>query len=113
MKPKPPVALERKGCLAMGILYDLPVPIIPGDPNGQFLLVRWLVTEHQKLQSGTPVAVIESKQGRYKILANGDGFFWNKFARLGQKLKSGDKIAVIGSEGEDVPYGKHYSLAEA
>ena len=51
--------------------------------------------------------------GRYKILANGDGFFWNKFARLGQKLKSGDKIAVIGSEGEDVPYGKPYSLAEA
>jgi len=64
------------------------------------------------VEPGTALAVIQTPAGLYRILANGPGFFSKQLVKEGAKLSVSDAIGVISANGEDIPYGKPYSLAE-
>lgn len=75
-------------------------------------LVKWRVDEHAELHAGTKLAVIETASGRFAILANGDGFLRRKLCAPGSELHVGSVIATVNADGENIPYGRPYSLAE-
>ena len=99
----------------MPFTYRVPVPpsLIEKLKAGDSLeLVRWLVEERMMVAAGTALALIQSPAGVYRVLANGPGFFSKKLIKEGEKLRASDAIGVISANGEDIPYGKPYALAE-
>jgi pyruvate/2-oxoglutarate dehydrogenase complex dihydrolipoamide acyltransferase (E2) component len=64
------------------------------------------------VSAGTAVAQIESAGKVWDVMANGDGFLWEKLVEPGQVLRGNEKIAMIAADGENVPYGRPYSSAQ-
>jgi pyruvate/2-oxoglutarate dehydrogenase complex dihydrolipoamide acyltransferase (E2) component len=95
----------------MGLIYDLP---LPNDTrlNGPCRIVKWHVKEWSKLNRGSIIATVQYGKTQYHVLANGPGFIYSLVVAKGAIAMPKDCIAKIASEGEDVPYGKPYSLLE-
>jgi hypothetical protein len=72
----------------------------------------WLLDIRGAVFPGTPVATVVVGQKVYRVLANGEGFLWTKLAQPGDRLKVGQSLGNIAADGENIPYGKPYSLAE-
>jgi pyruvate/2-oxoglutarate dehydrogenase complex dihydrolipoamide acyltransferase (E2) component len=47
-----------------------------------------------------------------RLKVNGKGFLRKTPFNPGTRVKIGDPIAIIGADGEDIPYGKDYSVLE-
>jgi len=75
-------------------------------------LVRWLVDEGAAVHRGSGIAIIEAPSGQYSVLANGDGLLRERHFPAGAEIGLSTPIAVIAADGENIPYGRPYSLAE-
>ena len=61
---------------------------------------------------GTPIAVIQNYCAVMTLKANGNGILKKTFFETGTSVKIGDPIAIIGSDGENIPYGKEPASIE-
>jgi hypothetical protein len=98
----------------MPFSYNLPMPALPADAvdsSEDVLFVKFLIEEHEWLQVGTPVAQVQSRSAIIRVDANGRGLLLSRVAKPDKSIKKGDTIATIGADGEEIPYGKPYSLA--
>jgi pyruvate dehydrogenase E2 component (dihydrolipoamide acetyltransferase) len=92
----------------MPFWYYFSVPKLPPDVAHQSNLVeirKYLATEGTRLDVGSPVALIENCWALMTLKANGKGVLRKTFFEPGTSVKIGDPIAVVGADGEDVPYG--------
>lgn len=99
----------------MPFWYYLTVPKLPPDVAHQSNLVEigeYLATEGTALDVGSPVALIENYWAFMKVTANGKGILRKTFFEPGTAVKIGDPIAVVGTDGEDLPYGKDSAVVE-
>jgi len=99
----------------MPFWYFFSVPKLEAEISEQSGIVQlksYLVREGDKVSIGTPVALIENHWAVLKLKANGDGIVRRTIFDPGTHVKVGDPIAVINTEGENIPYGKDYVLAE-
>lgn len=99
----------------MPFWYFFEVPKLESEVSeqgGVVQLKRYLVREGDAVTAGTPVALVENHWAVLKLKANGDGIVRRTIFEPGTHVKVGDPIAVIGADGENIPYEKDYVLAE-
>jgi pyruvate dehydrogenase E2 component (dihydrolipoamide acetyltransferase) len=99
----------------MPFWYFFPVPQIPADvahQSNQVELVKYLAKEGSKVKTGTPIAVVENWWAVFELRANSRGILKKTFFDPGTSISVGDPIAVIGADGEDIPYGQSYAVLE-
>jgi hypothetical protein len=96
----------------MPFWYDIPVPAVPVANPGTLRLLNWLVEEEEEFHAGTPLAILESSGERFAVLANGDGFIRDRLFPTGAELKAGIPMAIANADGESIPYGRPYSIAQ-
>jgi pyruvate/2-oxoglutarate dehydrogenase complex dihydrolipoamide acyltransferase (E2) component len=75
-------------------------------------LLKWLVKDAEEIHAGTPLAILETPAGQFAVLANGDGFIRERLFPAGTELRMGTPMATVNADGEKIPYGKPYSLAQ-
>ena len=61
---------------------------------------------------GTPVALVENYWARMRLKANSKGILQKTFFRPWTHVKIGDPIAIIGADGENLPYDRQSSTVE-
>jgi len=99
----------------MPFWYFFAVPQLPPEVSHQSNRVeikRYLLREKSRVQAGTPVALIENFWAVMTLKANGKGSLQKTFFEPGAIVGIGDPIAIIGADGEDIPYGKPLVLLE-
>ena|SRR5579864_3983833 len=99
----------------MPFWYFLPVPQIPLDfahQSNQVELVKYLAKEGGRVQRGTPIALVENWWAVFQLNANGQGILKKTFFDPGTSISVGDPIAIIGADGENIPYGQSYAVLE-
>ena len=77
-----------------------------------FRLAKWLVQEGEEIHPRTALAILEGPAGKFAVLANGNGFLRERLLAVGMELHAGAPIATVAADGDQIPYGKPYSLAE-
>jgi pyruvate/2-oxoglutarate dehydrogenase complex dihydrolipoamide acyltransferase (E2) component len=97
----------------MPFFYNLPIPVLEEPQPETARLTRWLVDEGTEVHRGTKVAILKTAGGYYAVVANGDGVLRTKLFPVGADIESFNAIAVISADGENVPYDRPCSLAEA
>jgi pyruvate/2-oxoglutarate dehydrogenase complex dihydrolipoamide acyltransferase (E2) component len=96
----------------MPFWYYIPIPALP-EPGAQVIrLVEWLVQDGEEFHAGTRLAIVETASRRFAVMANGDGFVREKLSPVGAELSLGTSIATADADGENIPYGRPYSIAE-
>jgi lactoylglutathione lyase len=99
----------------MPFWYFFPVPQIPADvahQSNQVELVEYPAKEGSTVNIGTPIALVENRWAVFQLNANGQGTLKKTFFDPGTSITVGDPLAVIGAEGENIPYGQSYALLE-
>jgi len=99
----------------MPFWYFFTVPRLPSEIADRSNVVRlreYLLSEGDPVSPGTPVAVIENRWATMRLNANGDGILRKTIFHPGTLVRINDPIAVIGSDGEKIPYDKEYSVLE-
>jgi pyruvate/2-oxoglutarate dehydrogenase complex dihydrolipoamide acyltransferase (E2) component len=99
----------------MSFWYYFPVPKLPPEISHQSNLVeirKYLVPEGSAVDVGTPIVVIENYWAVMTLKANGKGIVGKTFFERGTSVKVGDPIAIIGSDGENIPHGKELVSVE-
>ncbi len=64
------------------------------------------------MEVGTPLAIIENDWAVMRLSANGKGIVRKIFFSTHTHVNVGDPIAIIGTDGEEIPHSKGYSLLE-
>jgi len=95
----------------MPFTYELPIPKLDGASDRTIRLDKWLAREGDELHRGSAVAVITVSGARYEVRANGEGFLRERLVNNGDAISSSTVLAIIGADGENIPYGKPYSTA--
>jgi pyruvate/2-oxoglutarate dehydrogenase complex dihydrolipoamide acyltransferase (E2) component len=80
--------------------------------SGIVQLKSYLVGEGDSVTAGTPIALVENHWAVLKLKANGTGVLRKAIFEPGTYVKVGDPIAVIGADGDNIPYGKDYVVVE-
>ena len=99
----------------MPFWYFFTVPKLPLDVSHQSNMVevqKYLCKEGDAVEAGTPIADIENYWAVMRLKANGKGIVRKTFFSAGTSVRIGDPIAIIGADGEEIPYGKDYSILE-
>lgn len=99
----------------MPFWYFFKVPELPygvSERGGGIQLKGYLVSERDAVTVGTAIALVENHWAVLKLKANGDGIVKRLIFDAGAYVRIGDPIAVIGADGENIPYGKDYVLVE-
>jgi pyruvate/2-oxoglutarate dehydrogenase complex dihydrolipoamide acyltransferase (E2) component len=96
----------------MPFWYHVPIPTLPEPDPRLVRLVKWLVEDGAEVHPGTRLAIIEASTGSFVVLTNGAGFLREKLLPTGAELPPGTPIATINTDGEKIPYGRPYSIAE-
>lgn len=99
----------------MPFWYYFSVPKLPGEVAHQSNLVeikKYLTAEGSVVDVGSPIAVVENYWAVMILKANGKGILKKTFFDRGASVKVGDPIAIIGADGECIPYGKEYAVLE-
>lgn len=73
---------------------------------------NYLAVEGSAVDVGSPVAVVENYWAVTKLKANGKGIVKKTFFDPGTSVKIGDPIAIIGADGECIPYGQECAVLE-
>jgi pyruvate/2-oxoglutarate dehydrogenase complex dihydrolipoamide acyltransferase (E2) component len=73
-------------------------------------LVQYLAKEGSIVEIGTPIALVENKWALFHLNANGRGTLKKTFFDRRTSISVGDPVAVIGADGENIPYGQSYAL---
>jgi len=95
----------------MPFTYRFNLPSLP-EVEGTIVFQEWIAANRAHVLPGTPVALIAVSGKRYRILANGDAYLWEKLVKPGEALKPGHLLGNMAADGENIPYGKPHSLAE-
>lgn len=99
----------------MPFWYFFPVPPIPAEvahQSNQVELIKYLAKERSNVKKGTPIALVENWWAVFQLSANGQGVLKKTFFDPGTSIKVGDPIAIIGADGESIPYGQSYVVLE-
>lgn len=99
----------------MPFWYFFKIPKLPAEISHQSNRVEigeYLLKEGDPVKPGTPIAIVENYWARMRLKANGKGVLRRTFFRSGTTVHIGDPIAIIGADGDDIPYDKDYSLLE-
>ena len=99
----------------MPFWYFLTVPKLPTEVSHQSNTVeirKYLLKEGDPVDLGTPVALVENYWGRVRLRASSKGILQKTFFRPGTHVKIGDPIAIIGADGEELPYDRESSTVE-
>jgi len=96
----------------MPVWFYLPIPQLEVPQPVTVRVSEWLLDEGTAVHQGTKVVVIEIAAGRFAVSANGDGLLRKRLFPVGAEIESSLPISVIAADGESIPYGKPYSLAE-
>ena len=71
-----------------------------------------MAAEGSPVEDGSPVASVENYWAVMTLKANGKGVLRKTFFEPGTSVKIGDPIAIIGADGENIPYGKELARVE-
>ncbi|HXO96034.1 MAG TPA: biotin/lipoyl-containing protein [Chthoniobacterales bacterium] len=99
----------------MPFWYFFPVPKLPPEVSHQsnvFEIRKYLASEGSAVDVGTPIASVENYWAVVTLKSNGKGILMKTIFDRGTSVKIGDPIAVIGSDGENIPYGKEHASIE-
>jgi pyruvate/2-oxoglutarate dehydrogenase complex dihydrolipoamide acyltransferase (E2) component len=99
----------------MPFWYYFSVPKLPPDVSRQSNIVeirKYLAPEGSAIDVGTSIALVENYWAVMTLKANGKGILRKAIFEPGASVKVGDPIAVIGSEGENIPYEKESASVE-
>ena len=99
----------------MPFWYFFKVPELPSKiahQSNQVQIRKYLVREGAPVEIGTPVALVENWWAGMVLKANGKGLLTKRIFEPGTQVKVGDPIAVIGANGENIPYERDYVLLE-
>jgi pyruvate/2-oxoglutarate dehydrogenase complex dihydrolipoamide acyltransferase (E2) component len=96
----------------MPFWYHLPLPDLPNSDSGPVRLVEWLVDDGARVKVGTRVLAVQTPTDKFLVLANGEGVLSEKLFPVGSELPPGTPVAVVRADGEAIPYGGPYSVAE-
>ena len=96
----------------MPFWYHLPAPTIGDGQQGPLRIKKWLLENGAEVHKGTRILIVEAGSSDYAVSANGDGFLREKLFPAGAQIDPSSPIAVIAADGENIPYGRPYSLAE-
>ena len=99
----------------MPFWYFFPVPKLPPEVSHQSNVVeirKYLASEGTAVDVGTPIASVENYWAVVTLKSNGKGLLRKTIFDPGTSVKIGDPIAVIGSDGENIPYGKEQASVE-
>src|SRR4029077_17586886 len=99
----------------MPFWYFFPVPKLPPEISHQSDVVeirKYLASEGSAVDVGTPIAAVENFWAVVTLKSNGKGILRKTIFEPGTSVKIGDPIAVIGSDGENIPCEKEYASIE-
>jgi pyruvate/2-oxoglutarate dehydrogenase complex dihydrolipoamide acyltransferase (E2) component len=99
----------------MPFWYFFPVPKLPPEVSHQSNVVeirKYLASEGNAVDVGTPVVVVENYWAVMTLKANSKGILRKTFFERGTSVKIGDPIAIIGSDGENILDGKDLASVE-
>ena len=99
----------------MPFWYFLKVPQLPKEIAHQSNAVevsKYLRSEGDPVEAGTPIALLENYWAEMRPKANGNGFLQKTLFSPGTSVKIGDPIAIIGADGENLPYERPHSVLE-
>ena len=99
----------------MPFWYFFTVPKLPvevSDRSNRVEVREYLLKEGDLVAPGTAIAVVENRWATIRLKANGYGILQKTIFSPGTDVQINTPIAVIGADGENIPYGKDYSIAE-
>jgi pyruvate/2-oxoglutarate dehydrogenase complex dihydrolipoamide acyltransferase (E2) component len=99
----------------MPFWYFFTVPKLPvevSDRSNRVEVREYLLKEGDLVAPGAAVAIVENRWATIRLKANGYGILQKTIFSPGTDVQINDPIAVIGADGENIPYGKNYSIAE-
>jgi len=99
----------------MPFWYYFSVLRLPPEVAHQSNLVEirnYLAAEGSPVNVGSPIALVENYWAVMTLRANGKGILKKTFFDRGTSVKIGDPIAIIGADGECIPYGKEPAVLE-
>ena len=99
----------------MPFWYYFPVPKLPAEVAHQSNLVEisnYLAPEGSPVDVGSPITVVENYWAVMTLKANGKGILKKTFFDRVTSVKIGDPIAIIGADGECIPYGRELAVLE-
>jgi pyruvate/2-oxoglutarate dehydrogenase complex dihydrolipoamide acyltransferase (E2) component len=96
----------------MPFWYHFPIPSL-GDPQpARVRIKKWLLEVGAEVHKGTRIAVVEAGSSEFALSATGEGVLRERLFPTGAQIESSSPIAIIAADGENIPYGRPYSLAE-
>jgi pyruvate/2-oxoglutarate dehydrogenase complex dihydrolipoamide acyltransferase (E2) component len=99
----------------MPFWYYFSVPQLPPEVAHQsncVEIMRYVAVEGSVLDAGSPVAIVENYWAVMTLKANSKGILKKTFFDPGTSVKIGDPIAIVGADGESLPYGRESVLVE-
>ena len=86
--------------------YFVKVPKLPqsiSHQNRMVELVEYAVEEHDKLDAGQPVAIVQNRWARMVLKSVGAGYVSKVFFQRGTLINEGDPLAIIVCDPEEGP----------
>jgi pyruvate dehydrogenase E2 component (dihydrolipoamide acetyltransferase) len=83
----------------MAVLIDMPKL---SDTMEEGVIAKWNVKEGDKVNSGDIIAEVETDKATMDVEVYDSGIILKIFAKEGEAVKLGGKMAIIGDEGEDI-----------
>jgi len=83
----------------MAVLIDMPKL---SDTMEEGVIAKWNVKEGDKVNSGDIIAEVETDKATMDVEVFDSGVILKIFAKEGEAVKLGGKMAIIGEEGEDI-----------
>ena len=99
----------------MPFWYYFKMPKLPPEVAHQSNLVElrnYVAAEGSSVDVGSPIAVVENYWAVMTLKANGKGILKKAFFDRGTSVKIGDPIAIIGADGECIPYDRELADLE-
>src|SRR4051812_50132365 len=96
----PPTSWRRSGERS-GVASEVILPRL-GQGMESGTIVRWLVSEGDKVEKGEPLYELDTDKVTQEVEADAGGVLLKILAGEGEEIAVGKRIAVIGEEGEDV-----------
>lgn len=83
-----------------------------GDGVRTVTIVRWLVSEGERVSEGEPVVEVETRKANADIFAERSGRLAARLAPAGAVVDVGAAVALIASDGEDLASMRAKALAD-
>src|SRR5271157_2203363 len=78
----------------MPFTYRFNLPSLP-EVEGTIVFQEWIAANRAHVLPGTPVALIAVSGKRYRILANGDAYYWETWPLMGRIFPTANHILLL------------------